>query len=152
MGLRIDQGRLLRWPHEDHRVLGTDQIVEDSGMALKRMVLEMGQGTDIRGADSTKAAERAVRDALWRNNLQIADALGQPREKMDILVRIGAPRADTVDKGAVAAVFPYGKIEVICEEGGLEIANPNREDSTLLVHAAVVVRMDVPDALKGEAT
>ena len=49
-------------------------------MTLKRMVLQMGQGTDIRGADSTKAAERAVRDALWRNNLQIADALRQPRE------------------------------------------------------------------------
>lgn len=114
-------------------------------MALKRMVLEMGQGTDIRGADSTKAAERAVRDALWRNNLQIADALGQPRENMDIVVRIGAPRADTIDTDAVAAVFPYGKIEVICEEGGLEITNPKRDDSTLLVHAAVVVRMDVPD-------
>lgn len=116
-------------------------------MALKRMVLELGQGTDIRGADSTKAAERAVRDALWRNNLQIADALGQPRENMDILVRIGAPRPETIDKAAVAAVFPYGKIEVLCEEGGLEIATPGRDDSTLLAHAAVVVRMDVPDGL-----
>lgn len=120
-------------------------------MALRRMVLEMGQGTDIRGADSTKAAERAVRDALWRNNLQIADALGQPRESMDIVVRIGAPRADTIDKEAVAAVFPYGKIEVICEEGGLEIANPKRDDSTLLVHAAVVVRMDIPDGMSEES-
>lgn len=118
-------------------------------MALKRMALEMGQGTDIRGADSTKAAERAVRDALWRNNLQIADALGQPRENMDIQVRIGAPRAETIDKAAVAAVFPYGKIEVLCEEGGLEIATPGRDDSTLLAHAAVVVRMDVPDDLGG---
>lgn len=114
-------------------------------MALKRMVLEMGQGTDIRGADSTKAAERAVRDALWRNNLQIADALGVAREKMDILVRIGAPRPESIDKGAVAAVFPYGKVEVLCEEGGLEIATPGRDDSTLLAHAAVVVWIDIQD-------
>lgn len=114
-------------------------------MALKRMVLQMGQGTDIRGADSTKAAERAVRAALWRNNLQIADAMGQPRENMDIQVTIGAPRHETIDKDAVAAVFPYGKVEVRCEEGGLEIATPGRDDSTLLVHAAVVVRMEVPD-------
>ena len=114
-------------------------------MALKRMVLQLGQGTDIRGADSTKAAARAVRDALWRNNLQIADALGQPRETMDIQVRIGAPRPETIDKAAVAAVFPYGKIDVLCEEGGLEIATPGRDDSTLLAHAAVVVRMVVPD-------
>lgn len=111
-------------------------------MALKRMVLEIGQGTDIRGADSTKAAERAVRDALWRNNLQIADALGQSRDTMNIQVMIGAPRPETIDKAAVAAVFPYGKIEVMCEEGG---ANPYREETTLLAHAAVIVRMEVPD-------
>jgi uncharacterized protein (TIGR02058 family) len=36
-------------------------------MALKRMVLEIGMGTDIRGADPTKAAVRALRDALWHN-------------------------------------------------------------------------------------
>lgn len=114
-------------------------------MALKRMVLQMGQGTDIRGADSTKAAERAVRDALWRNNLQIADVLGQPRDSMNIQVTIGAPRPETIDKNAVAAVFPYGQIEVLCEEGGLEITTPGRDDSTLLVHAAVVVRMEIPD-------
>jgi len=116
-------------------------------MALKRMVLQMGQGTDIRGIDSTKAAERAVRDAIWRNYLRIADVLGQPREEMDIQVRIGAPRPETIDKQTVAAVFPYGKIEVICEEGGLEIPTPDRDDATLLAHAAVVVRMEVSDEL-----
>ena len=34
-------------------------------MTKKRMVLEIGMGTDIRGADPTKAACRALRDALW---------------------------------------------------------------------------------------
>ena len=33
-------------------------------MAKKRMVLEIGMGTDIRGTDPTKAACRALRDAL----------------------------------------------------------------------------------------
>jgi uncharacterized protein (TIGR02058 family) len=37
-------------------------------MALQRMVLQIGMGTDIRGADSTKAAVRALRDALWHNS------------------------------------------------------------------------------------
>ena len=37
-------------------------------MALKRLVLQIGMGTDIRGADYTKAAVRAVRDALWHNS------------------------------------------------------------------------------------
>ena len=45
-------------------------------MTKKRMVLEIGMGTDIRGADPTKAACRALRDALWHNSLSIATALG----------------------------------------------------------------------------
>lgn len=120
-------------------------------MSLKRMVLQMGQGTDIHGADSTKAAERAVRDALWRNYLQIADALGQPRDNMVIDVTIGAPRPDTIDKSAVAAVFPYGQVTVTCKEGGLEIATPDGDDSTLLAHAAVVVHMEISDDALGDA-
>ena len=119
-------------------------------MPLKRMVLQMGQGTDIRGKDSTKAAERAVRDALWRNNLQIADVLGQPRDNMIIQVTIGAPRPETIDIAAVSAVFPYGQVNVTCEEGGLEIETPKVGDSTLLAHAAVVVHMNVPDAPPGD--
>jgi uncharacterized protein (TIGR02058 family) len=86
-------------------------------MALKRMVLEIGMGTDIRGADSTKAAVRALRDALWRNSLSIADALGQPREAMNVEVIIGVPRPETVDKEAVLAVLPYGKRTIRVVEG-----------------------------------
>ncbi len=44
-------------------------------MALKRMVLEIGMGTDIRGSDYTKAAVRALRDALWHNSLSIGAAV-----------------------------------------------------------------------------
>ena len=40
-------------------------------MALRRMVLQIGMGTDIRGADYTKAAVRALRDALWHNSLSV---------------------------------------------------------------------------------
>ena len=51
-------------------------------MALKRMVLQIGMGTDIRGADYTKAAVRALRDALWHNSLSVAGALGLPVDAM----------------------------------------------------------------------
>lgn len=113
-------------------------------MALKRLVLQLGMGTDIHGGDSTKAAERAVRDALWRNFMTVADALGQPRENMQIDVRIGAPRPETIDRDVVAGVFPYGTVRVDCVEGGLEIPTDDGADSTLLAHASVIVRMDVP--------
>ena len=45
-------------------------------MTMKRVVLEIGMGTDIRGADYTKAAVRALRDALWHNSFSAAAALG----------------------------------------------------------------------------
>jgi uncharacterized protein (TIGR02058 family) len=112
-------------------------------MPLKRMVLQIGMGTDIRGADSTKAAARALRDALWRNSLSIADAVGQPREAMRIEVTVGVPRPHTVDRAAVLEVLPYGTAELTVVEGGLEIPNEAGTDSTLIAHAAAVVLLDV---------
>lgn len=112
-------------------------------MALKRMVLEIGMGTDIRGTESTKAACRALRDALWHNSLSIATALGQPLEAMHVDVRIGVPRPETVDKSQVLAILPYGKGTVTVVEGGLEIANDEGTDSTLIANACAIVSLDV---------
>ena len=113
-------------------------------MALKRMVLEIGMGTDIRGADHTKAAVRALRDALWHNSLSVAAALGQDSDAMQVEVTIGVPRPDQVDREAVLAVLPHGTGTVNVVEGGLEIPNPAGTDSTLIAHAAAVVRLDLP--------
>ena len=112
-------------------------------MALKRMVLQIGMGTDIRGSDSTKAAVRALRDALWHNSLSVATALGQPLEAMQVEVTIGVPRPETVDKAAVLAVLPYGKGTITVVEGGLEIKNDAGTDATMIAHAAAIVRLDI---------
>ena len=112
-------------------------------MALKRMVLELGMGTDIRGADYTKAAVRALRDALWHNSLSIADAVGLPVDSMRVEVRIGVPHPEKVDKEAVLAVLPHGTGTVTIVEGGLEIPNDAGTDSMVLAHAAAIVRLDV---------
>ena len=112
-------------------------------MALKRMALEIGMGTDIRGADSTKAAARALRDALWRNSLSIAPILGKRREDMRIAVHIGVPRPETVDREEVLAVLPYGSATLDVIDGGLEIANDDGTDSTLIAHAAAIVSLDI---------
>jgi uncharacterized protein (TIGR02058 family) len=112
-------------------------------MALKRMVLELGMGTDIRGADYTKAAVKALRDALWHNSLSIADAVGLPVDSMQVEVRIGVPHPEKVDKEAVLAVLPHGTGTVTVVEGGLEIPNDAGTDSMVLAHAAAIVRLDV---------
>jgi uncharacterized protein (TIGR02058 family) len=112
-------------------------------MALKRMVLQIGMGTDIRGADYTKAAVRALRDALWHNALSVADAVGLPVDSMQVEVTIGVPRPDQVDKEAVLAVLPHGTGTVRVVEGGLEIPNDAGTNTTVMANAAAVVRLDI---------
>jgi uncharacterized protein (TIGR02058 family) len=113
-------------------------------MAWQRMVLEIGMGTDIRGADYTKAAVRALRDALWHNSLSVADAVGLPVDSMQVEVRIGVPHPEMVDKAAVLAVLPHGTGTVEIVEGGLEIANDSGTDKTVIANAAAIVRLDLP--------
>lgn len=110
---------------------------------MKRMVLEFGMGTDIRGRDYTKAAVRALRDALWHNALTITRALGKDADAMRVEIRIGVPRPDRVDKEAVLAVLPHGTGTVTVVEGGLEIPSEDGSNATVLAQAAAIVRLDV---------
>ncbi len=113
-------------------------------MALKRLAVEFGMGTDLGGADYTKAAVRAVKDALWHNSLTVADAFGVPRDAMQIEVHIGAGEPDQVDKQAVAETFPYGKVTVMATHGGMDILKEDGKDRTVLVNAGIVVSLDLP--------
>jgi uncharacterized protein (TIGR02058 family) len=112
-------------------------------MALKRMVLQIGMGTDIRGADYTKAAVRALRDALWHNSLSVADAVGLPMDAMQVEVTIGVPHPERVDKNAILAVLPHGTGTVRVVEGGLEIPNDAGTNTTVIANAAALVRLDI---------
>ena len=115
-------------------------------MALTRMIVELGMGTDLRGSDYTKAAVRALKDALWHNSLTIAPALGKAPGQMHVKVLIGVPRPELVDKAAVAAVLPYGTSSVEVVEGGLEIMNDEGSNLTVMANAAAVVYLDMVEA------
>jgi uncharacterized protein (TIGR02058 family) len=112
-------------------------------MTMKRMVVELGMGTDIRGADYTKAAVRALRDALWRNSLNVATAVGLPTDAMRVEVVIGVPQPNEVDAAQVLAVLPHGTGTVKVVEGGLEIPNDEGTSSTVMAHAAAIVHLDI---------
>ena len=62
-------------------------------MAKKRVAMELGMGTSLRRQDYTKAAVRALQDALWHNSLTIADAFGFSREDMilEVDIWVGGP-------------------------------------------------------------
>ena len=112
-------------------------------MAMKRMVVEIGMGTDIRGPDYTKAAVRALRDALWHNSLSVANAIGKPTDSMVVEILIGVPKPDQVNKDEVLALLPHGTGSVKVVEGGLEIANDAGTGSTVIANAAAIVRLDI---------
>jgi uncharacterized protein (TIGR02058 family) len=112
-------------------------------VALKRVALEIGMGTDIRGADYTKAAVRALKDALWHTSLTVASALGKSSDDMQIEILIGVPRPDQVDTRQVLAVLPHGTGTVRVVEGGLEIANEAGTDKTVIAQAAAIVHLDL---------
>ena len=112
-------------------------------MTMKRMAVEIGMGTDIRGADYTKAAVRALRDALWHNGLSVAAALGKPTDAMVVEILIGVPKPDRVNKEEVLALLPHGTGTVKVVEGGLEIVNDAGTGSTVIANAAAIVRLDV---------
>ena len=114
-------------------------------MAWKRMVMELGMGTDIRGSDYTKAATRAVHNALRQNSLVVADAFDKPREEMRVDIHIGVQNPDAVDKAAVANMLPYGNGTVEVRKGGMDTPKEDGSTGTIMVNAALIVYLDLPE-------
>ena len=118
-------------------------------MAKTRIALELGMGTSLRRHDYTKAACRAVEDALWHNSLSLAEAFGFEKSDMLIDVEIGVQCPEEVDVHQVASIFPYGNASVQVVEGGLNIAKPDGKGHTIIANAAVVVYFDMEASIGG---
>ncbi|MBF7052888.1 Lin0512 family protein [Halomonas sp. KAO] len=112
-------------------------------MAKTRLVHQFGMGTSIRSRNYTEAAARAIRDALWHNSLNLADAFDFPREAMLIDVEIGVQRPEAVDSDALLGVFPYGQPSITVVKGGLDIDKPDGSGTSVIANAAVIVSFDM---------
>jgi uncharacterized protein (TIGR02058 family) len=112
-------------------------------MAKKRVVTQFGMGTSIRSRNYTEAAARAIRDALWHNSLNVADAFGFPREAMIIDVEVGVQQPEAVDCAALLKVFPYGQPSVKVVKGGLDIPRRDKAGFSVVANAAVMVSFDM---------
>jgi uncharacterized protein (TIGR02058 family) len=113
-------------------------------MALKRVILELGTGNDLHGADYTKAAVRAVQDALHHSSLSMIRTLGLDSKAMQVEVTIGVQQPDQVDAAAVKASLPHGQVTVKLVKGGLDVPDDDRKDIAVIASAAVAVRFDFP--------
>lgn len=121
-------------------------------MTKRRMVMQLGMGTDLQGQDYTKAACRAVHNALRQNSLHVYDAFGVSRDEMIVEITIGAQKPEEVKVDDVAAMLPYGSRHVNVEAGGMDTP---KEDggTTIMVNAAVVVFLNLPEGKTwGQAT
>jgi hypothetical protein len=97
-------------------------------MASKRIILEMGAGNDLHGGNYTKAAVRAVQDALHHSSLTFIRTLNLDKSKIDV-----------VDTAEIAKQFPVGNITVKPVKGGLNVPDEAIGDVAVIASAAIEV-------------
>jgi uncharacterized protein (TIGR02058 family) len=117
-------------------------------VATKHVILEMGTGNDLHGGDYTKAAVRAVQDAIHHSSLSLIRSLGLDSRQMQVEVTIGVQRPDKVDAAAVKAALPHGAVTVKVVKGGLDVPDETSSDIAVVASAAVAVRMELPQATR----
>ena len=110
---------------------------------LRRVVLEMGSGNDLHGGDYTKAALRAVQDALHHSSLSMLGALKVDPTTMVVQVTIGVQRPERVDAERVRASLPHGEVTVAVVHGGLDVPDPAKDDPAVIASAAIVVSLPI---------
>lgn len=111
-------------------------------MALHRAILEMGAGNDLHGGDYTKAAIRAVEDALHHSSLTFIRALGIDKDTLQVDVTIGVQKPDEVDIEKVKVSLPVGKVSARAVKGGLDVEDEVVGDVAVIASAAVEVRIE----------
>jgi uncharacterized protein (TIGR02058 family) len=110
----------------------------------KRVILEMGTGNDLHGGDYTKAAVRAVQDAIHHSSLNLIRTFGLDSRKMQVEVTIGVQKPERVDAAAVRATLPHGEVTVRVVKGGLDVPDDTSGDVAVIASAAVAVRLELP--------
>jgi uncharacterized protein (TIGR02058 family) len=112
-------------------------------MPKTRVILELGSGNDLHGADYTKAALRAVQDALHHSSLSFIRSLKIDKTALDVEVTIGVQQPEQVDIEAVKKSLPVGNVTVRAVKGGLDVADPENNDPAVIASAAIAVRIEV---------
>ena len=108
--------------------------------ALKRIILEMGTGNDLYGMDYTKAAKRAVQDAIHHSSLTLFKSLDMDPNAMQIELNLAAQEPDKINLEEVAKELPFGTVTPKGIKGGLNVPDEVTGKTSVIVNAGVVVR------------
>ena len=76
-------------------------------------------GVSLVSQDYTKAACRAVQDALYRNSLSLPFVFGGTPADMIVELEVAVQQPDQVDIGQVQKLIPHGKSSVSVVHGGM---------------------------------
>ena len=104
-------------------------------MTEQRIIIEMGMGNDLHGMDYTKAAARAIEDALRHSSLPLFGALDVTPDQMRVQVTVAVQEPEKVDVDALVANLPRGRAEVRAVKGGLNV--PTGHDTIVIAQASV---------------
>ncbi len=119
-------------------------------MGRRRLIVELGSGADLHGEDVTKAAQRAVKDAVSRSCLcGLSDIFGiTDPNKMYIVAKIACPYPEKLKRDEVIKMIPFGEVKLDVVSGGLTVEGLNLpalgEGGNIVVAiAALTVYIDV---------
>jgi uncharacterized protein (TIGR02058 family) len=105
------------------------------------LVLEFGMGVDVHGNDATKAACRAVSDAIRHSSLPLLRGIRERGGRMLVDVMVAVPDPKAVDVEVVRRELPHGEVTVRPVAGGLRMEGT---DAPLIACAAITVRAEYP--------
>jgi len=120
----------------------------------RRYLVEVGTGVDLHGEDETKAAQKAVKDAISHSSMvglgQLFNvkSFSELEEALMVDVTIATPNPEKVDGDTVLATLPEGKRRINVIKGGLKFPAENtREEAKthaiVMANAVIVVLVDV---------
>lgn len=106
-------------------------------MSDQRFIIEMGMGNSQYGQDYTKAAARAIEDAIRHSSITLFAALDLDPAEMRVDVTIGVQKPEAVDTEALVPLLPRGKAQVKAVFGGMDVTNPDTGNVVVIASAAV---------------
>ena len=114
----------------------------------------MGTGIDLHGQDATKAAQRAVKDAISHSSMVGLSQLfkiksfSEIEDALMVDVTIAAPDPDKIDSEAVLSILPEGKRRITIIKGGIKFPVESTRDEVhthpiVMANAIIVVLVNV---------
>ena len=82
-------------------------------MTMTRAILEMGMGNDLHGEDYTKAAKRAINDALHHSSLSFIKTLNIDKNRLFVNVTIGVQKPESVETEQLKKLLPRHALKTV---------------------------------------